>query len=174
MFPDDVHETDHSWVLLFEALLFLVWHATNAIPQIDEGGEKLHIHFQFKALLSWIMNNTFFFFSCWFLICLFHSYADDIRVYNQTKWPLNTPLLRFGKLTGDIMLLILKAGEFLQLESHFLNDNHIKAKSKTSIFFPSGKHLCNYTLPLLYFLPRPRKTESCFSFPRIFWCTVSG
>lgn len=173
MFPDDVHETDHSWVLLFEALLFLVWHATNAIPQIDEGGKKLHIHFQFKALLSWIMNNTFFS-SCWFLICLFHSYADDIRVYNQTKWQLNTPLLRFGKLTGDIMLLILKAGEFLQLESHFLNDNHIKAKSKTSIFFPSGKHLCNYTLPLLYFLPRPRKTESCFSFPRIFWCTVSG
>lgn len=33
------------------------------------------------------------------------------------------------------MLLILKAGEFLQLESHFFNDNNIKAKSKTSIFF---------------------------------------
>lgn len=156
------------WSFAFSCMTCHKCHSTDRW-----GGKKLHIHFQFKALLSWIMNNTFFS-SCWFLICLFHSYADDIRVYNQTKWQLNTPLLRFGKLTGDIMLLILKAGEFLQLESHFLNDNHIKAKSKTSIFFPSGKHLCNYTLPLLYFLPRPRKTESCFSFPRIFWCTVSG
>lgn len=150
------------WSFAFSCMTCHKCHSTDRW-----GGKKLHIHFQSKALLSWIMNNTFFF-------LLVGSWFVYIRVYNQTKWQLNTPLLRFGKLTGDIMLLILKAGEFLQLESHFLNDNHIKAKSKTSIFFPSGKHLCNYTLPLLYFLPRPRKTESCFSFPRIFWCTVSG